>query len=301
MRATFHLFHRTGSRARLGSAVSTPTMTQSQNSPSRLRPLSSSAKPCEEVIVESPSQVTEVVKPFFDRQEPLLLRHLLKVTPKNQLALENFPSWDYWETTVDESTDCHVEIGGNYSQSQVADIPFVEFLSYLRFFEEQHGRNNGDTTSASTVNTTPTSPPETDLIYMAQNDLFPEIQQQIEIPDFCESVGEGKLYSTMVWMGPYGCVSPLHYDPLDNVLLQYVGQKIVYLCAPNSPVQAGAEGNQKNTSPLDPEQVIADGGTVDLGFQEATLYPGDALYIPKKWYHHVRTIETSVSVNSWFR
>jgi lysine-specific demethylase 8 len=32
-----------------------------------------------------------------------------------------------------------------------------------------------------------------------------------------------------------------------------------------------------------------------------SLNPGDALYIPAKWWHHVRSLDTSASVNVWWR
>lgn len=35
-------------------------------------------------------------------------------------------------------------------------------------------------------------------------------------------------------------------------------------------------------------------------FVEAILGPGDMLFIPKKWWHYVRSLTTSISVNFWF-
>jgi hypothetical protein len=32
----------------------------------------------------------------------------------------------------------------------------------------------------------------------------------------------------------------------------------------------------------------------------AELAPGDAIYIPRRWWHHVRTLVSSVSVNLWW-
>ena len=32
----------------------------------------------------------------------------------------------------------------------------------------------------------------------------------------------------------------------------------------------------------------------------AELEEGDAIYIPRRWWHHVRTLETTVSVNYWW-
>ena len=30
------------------------------------------------------------------------------------------------------------------------------------------------------------------------------------------------------------------------------------------------------------------------------LEPGDAIYIPRRWWHHVRTLEISAAINYWF-
>jgi hypothetical protein len=38
----------------------------------------------------------------------------------------------------------------------------------------------------------------------------------------------------MLWMGPRHTVSPLHYDPLDNILMQIVGWKRVVLFPPDN-------------------------------------------------------------------
>jgi ribosomal protein L16 Arg81 hydroxylase len=32
----------------------------------------------------------------------------------------------------------------------------------------------------------------------------------------------------------------------------------------------------------------------------AELGPGDVIYIPRGWWHHVRTLDLSISVNFWW-
>jgi hypothetical protein len=69
---------------------------------------------------------------------------------------------------------------------------------------------------------------------------------------------------------------------------------------------AGKNGNQYNTSAVDIE--YPDRGKFPNFFKASTsvpyecvLGPGDALFIPKRWWHHVRSIEMSVSANVWWR
>jgi hypothetical protein len=257
-----------------------------------------------------------------------------------------------------------VEIGGSYglNGSERAEIPFSAYLQFLKLFEERHGRNgslqlpggdkinnncndndNGDGPWGGSI-------PTEELVYMAQNDLLAPLYKDVMIPDFCRNgvseesgtsaandgvdnvtddveattVGLGRLYSVMMWLGHRGCVSPLHYDPLDNCFLQHVGRKRVLLFAPISTNTsgnisgwhyAGHDGQQSNTSPIDPEVLDSSNGNMlqeyrdeyPLFFEEAPprleciLEPGDFLYIPSRWWHHVRSIDTSASVNVWWR
>lgn len=38
----------------------------------------------------------------------------------------------------------------------------------------------------------------------------------------------------------------------------------------------------------------------DLEFVDCILEEGELLYIPQKWWHHVRSLTTSFSVNFWW-
>eukprot|EP00581_Thalassiosira_minuscula_P000872 CAMPEP_0183743986 /NCGR_PEP_ID=MMETSP0737-20130205/65502_1 /TAXON_ID=385413 /ORGANISM="Thalassiosira miniscula, Strain CCMP1093" /LENGTH=458 /DNA_ID=CAMNT_0025979621 /DNA_START=80 /DNA_END=1456 /DNA_ORIENTATION=- len=175
---------------------------------------------------------------------------------------------------------------------------------------------------------------EEEVAYLAQNELFPRVLSDIPIPNFCESdeynVGEGQLYHTMLWMGPRHTVSPLHFDPLDNLLMQVVGWKRVLLFPPDKLHEsgdveedsqqnnqllgsneqptwhyAGTNGNQYNTSAVDIEnpnhKEFPNFKELAPIPYECVLGPGDALYIPKRWWHHVRSLEMSVSANVWWR
>jgi hypothetical protein len=261
----------------------------------------------EEIIPTTKDEVTtqailaEIIAPYYQQQTPVVLRGAVA----NAKAVSEWKSWEYLQSTVNDDASCHVELGGNYSASSAerSDIRFHDFLTYMQLFEEQRGRRAQESVPP---------PSSEELVYLAQNDVVQELYQDFNVPHFCgdenNSIGhEGRLYSTMLWIGPYGCVSPMHNDPLDNVLMQFVGAKRALLFPPDDALAlyAGHEENQLNTSPINPEEQ-PDLDRYPLLAQASPpltcdLQPGDLLYIPKRWFHYVRTVETSISVNAWWR
>ena len=221
-----------------------------------------------------------------------------------------------------------VEVGKGYNNGNRVSMMFGEYLNYLAM--------NAKTESEEYLHSQRKEGQERDVqhqrenrdvAYLAQNELFHQVVGDIPIPNFCEdgkyNIGGGKLYHTMLWMGPRDTVSPLHFDPLDNILMQVVGWKRVLLFPPDDRSHdsndrgkdefdrtpswhyAGADGNQYNTSAVDienPDDVRFPNyrllGPVPY---ECVLGPGDGLYIPKRWWHHVRSLEMSVSANVWWR
>ena len=81
--------------------------------------------------------LVSTVRPYIQEQTPVVLRGA--VVRAN--AVEQWKSWEYLESAVDADTVCHVEVGGNYSQSERCDLRFGDYLAYLRLFEERHGRS----------------------------------------------------------------------------------------------------------------------------------------------------------------
>lgn len=348
--------------------------------------------------------LANIVRPSFDSQTPILLQNILGTCD----AIHFWRSLEYWRHSVDEDQPVEVEIGKSYNSGNRSTISFGEYLNYLEASMQIEDREYKGIQEGGLQ-------PDQDVAYLAQNELFPQVMQDIHIPSFCEDatfgVGDGKLYHTMLWMGPRHTVSPLHYDPLDNILMQIVGWKRVLLFQPDNypssralqlqdgkceddvigsvennqsriparvafmitseqrhrlmtvlgytsedirtlkPIDAhfllefsvkrndpeddyrvrlgllmekendrlvsvsdtqdsnpwhyaGKNGNQYNTSAVDIEN--PDRSQFPNFFKapvpyECVLGPGDALFIPKRWWHHVRSLEMSVSANVWWR
>ena len=126
-----------------------------------------------------------------------------------------------------------------------------------------------------------------------------------------------------VWMGEGGATTAAHWDMDDNFYVQFYGRKRFLLFPPSdykrwksypriSPnhkqVQMRVDDPSRYSYRLVPDSQLP-------AAYEAILYPGDMLYIPAYWYHHVeamvspagtsdsgRTTETehlSISANFW--
>ncbi|KAI9906502.1 hypothetical protein PsorP6_016586 [Peronosclerospora sorghi] len=147
--------------------------------------------------------------------------------------------------------------------------------------------------------------------YLAQHRLFdqiPALGRDILTPDYCtlprvRDIEEEEDITVNCWFGPRGTVSPLHFDPKDNVLCQVVGAKYVRLYAPEESGKLyPIEGMLSNTSQVQVENPDNEAfpNFVHAKYIECILREGDMLYIPPKYWHYVRSLSTSFSVSFWW-
>ncbi|TEY40887.1 hypothetical protein BOTCAL_0415g00070 [Botryotinia calthae] len=158
-------------------------------------------------------------------------------------------------------------------------------------------------------------------LYIAQAqiaDLPTELQRDLPTPKVVKEAGKGDIYDANIWMGISTSYTPFHKDPNPNLFIQLVSKKRVRLFPPAVGVGiyhhvqqsigasgiASMRGEEMMEGPersfledrVWGERVIYQGFEVELG-------PGDALFIPKGWWHSIRSSESGInaSVNWWFR
>lgn len=160
-------------------------------------------------------------------------------------------------------------------------------------------------------------------IYIAQaslTDLPREMQADLPKPDLVLKAGKGDVYDSSLWLGQPPTYTPLHRDPNPNLFVQLAGKKLVRLYPPRtgsavffkvqemiggtaSATMRGEEMMQGKEKELLEQEVWGDGEDTVDGAMHAELDAGDALFIPKGWWHSIKGVGGSIngSVNWWFR
>jgi hypothetical protein len=100
-----------------------------------------------------------------------------------------------------------------------------------------------------------------------------------------------------LWMGPRQTVTPLHRDQKSSFLVQIHGRKRVMLVSPLYTAKLYNEhGGYSNVDPEKPD-IARWPLFAGVPVQTALLEPGDALFLPIHWWHHVRSLSPSISLS----
>ncbi|MNJ34203.1 SCP-2 sterol transfer family protein [compost metagenome] len=138
--------------------------------------------------------------------------------------------------------------------------------------------------------------------YMGNNQVPRQWLHLIRFPEYFDR----SLYiPPRFWLGPKGTLTPLHRDDTDNMFAQVWGEKLILLVAPHhrealgswatSP-HGGLEGC--NFDPENPDLEAFPAARAVM-FLPVHLGPGDLLFLPEGWFHQVKSLSVSLSVNFW--
>lgn len=161
-------------------------------------------------------------------------------------------------------------------------------------------------------------------LYIAQSllsDLPSELQNDVPTPELIRKVGRGDIYSSSIWLGTEPTYTPLHRDPNPNLFCQLCSSKVVRLLPPkvglelynNVQMRLRQSGNSRmrSTEMMEGHErdmlhsVVWEDKAAASDVQEVELSAGDALFIPKGWWHSIKSKQSdgrlNGSVNWWFR
>jgi hypothetical protein len=104
------------------------------------------------------------------------------------------------------------------------------------------------------------------------------------------------------WLGSGGTRSGLHFDRFDNINAQIFGRKSVLLLSPEQSAALYPFDDNIEKSQVDPDQPDLDRFPrfSDIRPMTAVIEPGELLFIPRLWWHHLRSLEPAINVNCWY-
>ncbi|KAM3079749.1 hypothetical protein ACMFMG_006155 [Clarireedia jacksonii] len=163
--------------------------------------------------------------------------------------------------------------------------------------------------------------PSLPQLYIAQaqiEDLPPQLRDDLPTPKIVREAGKGDVYDANIWMGTPPTYTPLHRDPNPNFFVQLASEKRVRIFAPSvgqaiyrtvqQKIGAAGSGRIRGMEMMEgQERELLDqfvwAGNIEEEGLEALVGPGDALFIPKGWWHSIKSVGTGItaSVNWWFR
>lgn len=215
-------------------------------------------------------------KDYLDTGKPLVIRGYARPWPAHKKwSLEYF-------ATLDSDSSVNV-LKGEYIQGN-QKFQSGEFRSFIQALQNE---DPGPKTS-----------------YLAALNIFnyfPELQHDTDF----------SLYSSftsydlkLAWIGPKGTISGFHADGVNNMYAQIEGKKRFIIASrdydkrmyPSKKYIAGAIGSKVDINHFDPHKFPR---FKEVEFLHVVLEPGDVLFLPKKWWHYVESLDTSISINNF--
>lgn len=136
-------------------------------------------------------------------------------------------------------------------------------------------------------------------------EAYAPLDTELGVPDIIDDARYGAVHRQIFISGP-GHTTPAHTDCwIDNLFVHVAGRKRVFIWSPDQAellaIRPFGEihSRQSALDPLDPD-LERFPGFASAQAQLAMLEPGDALYIPEGWVHHITTGELSISVSCKF-
>ena len=148
------------------------------------------------------------------------------------------------------------------------------------------------------------------LIHEPIEEKYPELINDYTIPLFGKK--NHTFTSINLWFGEANNITPLHFDIQHNFLAQIFGRKYLRLYSPEDsnylyPTYNRIAGNpnyRANHSNI--VNIYNPDSKAFPEFKKALpidvyLEPGEILFLPAGWWHQVSSLDTSISLNFWWK
>ncbi len=217
---------------------------------------------------------------FYALNQPLIVRG----------AVKHWPAVSRWNADylIEKAGDREVQIQARRTQNQNYEIQSSQHRHVTRFrdFVSQvfaDGESNDVYMTAQNC----------DINGKALENLWPDLEP---LPPMLD--GATDAHRMFFWIGPRGTVTPLHHDLTNNLMAQVVGRKLVKLMAPDC--LPYLYNHFHCYSQVDPENVDAAKFPLfaRVKVHDVEIGPGDLLFLPVGWWHHVRSLDPSITITA---
>ena len=222
--------------------------------------------------------VTDFIRP----QRPVILQGWAQQWPA-------FSKWSF-EYFATRYADVPVRAGVNLTEGGLLSLPVDEYVHDMSMREFVALIQSPQRTKPC-------------YLYEMQTSRFPGASDDVAFPAALKSEhGYSSSIASNLWIGSGGTKLTFHFDLTDNFLAQIAGEKFVRLAAPDQSRMMYPTLRQFTESAVDADRFDP---RLHPDFRSVTLYenslePGEILYIPQFWWHEIRALNPSISVNDWF-
>ncbi|KFA88625.1 cupin-like domain-containing protein [Archangium violaceum] len=125
------------------------------------------------------------------------------------------------------------------------------------------------------------------------------LASDVPFPRFGPEQGSTK---SLLWLGSEGTRLTFHFDFMDNFLAQVMGEKRLLLASPEDSASMYPSFDNLSESMVDVEAPDPSAWPrfAHARVLEGILRPGDMIFMPRVWWHEVRSLSPSISVNYWW-
>lgn len=226
---------------------------------------------------DAPPTAAEFRRRWFDTRTPVVLRGLVRSWPACRTWSPASLAARFAAQPVEVMRVDNDEQRGASPYRERSVMPFGELVARLA------------------------EPAGGDLYLVAQNRLladpaFDALWADMDLaPDWFDA--SARTTHVSLWMSPQGAVTPLHYDMQNTLLAQVHGTKRVIVASPTDTPHLYKGPVGYSLADPEPSASAAFPRLAQAALYETELAPGDALFLPGEWWHHVRSLTPSISLS----
>jgi lysine-specific demethylase 8 len=131
---------------------------------------------------------------------------------------------------------------------------------------------------------------------------LPELVGDLDVPSYCT---DAAWRDTRVSVGTTGTITPIHVELAHNLFAVLAGEKEVLMFSPwdsHRMYPQKASSGAPHISPVDPrhDDRLRFPSSGDATAYRCVVREGDVLFLPRGWWHAVRTNAPTIAFSNWW-